>query len=135
MFTFKGIDAVDANFFFSNANAVSVDNSHGPSDFFRTAIREYYTTPNDIDNSHPDILMLMNTIEEIYRLTAARNHYRWAIANIVVAAICVALAAYQFVIGGLAAGVVVVIVSLLAVFKASDHERKAKLIRGQVNAN
>ena len=71
----------------------------------------------------------MSTLEEIHRLTAARNHYRWAIANIVVAAICVAFAAYQFVIGGVVAGLAVVIVSFLAVFKASDHERRAKSLR------
>lgn len=70
--------------------------------------------------------MPMNTIEEIYRLTAARNHYRWAIANIIVAALCLVLAAYQFANGGLVGGFTVILVSLLAVFKATDHERKAR---------
>jgi hypothetical protein len=72
----------------------------------------------------------MNTLQEIYRLTAARGHYRWAIANRVMAAICVVFAAYHFVHGGLIVGFTIILVSCVAVLNAADHERKAKSLRG-----
>ena len=71
----------------------------------------------------------MNTMEEITRLTAIRNHFRLALANLVVAGICVALAGYQFLRGGVLAGAIIIAVSLLAVFAANTHERRARQIR------
>ena len=77
----------------------------------------------------PAILDKMNTMEEITRLTAIRNHFRLALANLIVAGICVALSGYQFLRGGILAGAIIVAVSLLAVFAANTHERRARQIR------
>ena len=81
------------------------------------------------------ILLHMNTLEEINRLTAARNHYRLALANLIVAGICVALAGYQFLHGGLVGGFIILAVSTIAVFAARTHEQRARQIRGQVNVD
>ena len=81
------------------------------------------------------MLGTMNTIEEIGQLTAIRNHFRLALANLVVAGICVALAGYQFLRGGILAGGIIIAASLLAVFAANTHERRARQIREQVNVD
>lgn len=128
--TFECIDAIESNFLFSYADIVSIDDLYRPDYFFRTAIWKYYTRKDGKENSHPDILRPMNTLQEIYRLTAARGHYRWAIANRVVATICVVFAAYLFVHGGSIGGFAIILVSCVAVLNAVDHERKAKSLKG-----
>ena len=72
----------------------------------------------------------MNTLEEIDRLTKAHNQYRWALANLAVAAICVTCAAYVFYSGHLLAGFIVVLVSFLVVLNVNSHERKARHLKG-----
>ena len=47
----------------------------------------------------PIIIRRMDPDEKLKLLTSASNQFRWALAKIIVAAICLALAAYQFVIG------------------------------------
>ena len=81
------------------------------------------------------MLGTMNTIEEIGQLTAIRNHFRLALANLVVAGICVALAGYQFLRGGVVAGALIMTVTTIPIFAARIHERRARDIRGQIDVS
>lgn len=74
----------------------------------------------------------MNAQDKRERLTAVKNHNRLTVANLIVAGICVALAGYQFLQGGLLAGTVITVASSFAVFAANTHARKAKEMKEQV---
>lgn len=57
-------------------------------------------------------------------LNKARNQYRWAIANIVTAALYLLPATYCFMNDYIVAGLLTLAVSLAAVWKADAHKRR-----------
>ena len=67
--------------------------------------------------------------DELEKIDAARTQFRWALANIVVAALCLIPATYCFLTGKIMAGTIIILVSFLAVLNANHHERKGKRLR------
>ena len=57
------------------------------------------------------------------------RQYRWGLANIVVALICVAISGSLFVMGYLKGGVIVIAISGLAFFNAVTHDKKGNSLR------
>lgn len=57
-------------------------------------------------------------------LTKARTQYRWAIANIIMAGVCVVIALGAFAVGSPVAGVLVIVVSFALVVNADAHRRR-----------
>ena len=60
---------------------------------------------------------------------AKRLEYHWVLANLTVAALCLIPATYCSFTGRLFAGIIIILVSFLAVLNADHHERKAKRLR------
>lgn len=58
----------------------------------------------------------------LHELNRARIQYRWAIANIVVAALCLFPATYCFMNGYVMAGLLTLAVSLAAAWNANAHK-------------
>jgi hypothetical protein len=63
--------------------------------------------------------------KQLERHNESIHQYRWGLANIAVALICVAISGNLFVIGYIKGGLIVVATSGLAFFNATTH-RKAK---------
>ena len=71
----------------------------------------------------------MQPDNELELLNESARHYRWSLANIVVALICVAIAGSLFVMGHIKGGFVVIAISGLAVFNATTHRKKGDSLR------
>ncbi len=65
------------------------------------------------------------------RFDAATTQYRWAIANIVLAAVCAALGAIALVFGYVIAGLLVLVVSGVLAWNSDAHKRRGDRIRGR----
>ena len=64
------------------------------------------------------------SLKQLQRVERARVQYRWAIANIVVAALCLFPATYCFMDGYVLAGLLTLAVSLAAVWNADAHKKR-----------
>ena len=60
-------------------------------------------------------------------IAEAQAQFRWAIANIVIALLCVALAALTFVAGYIVAGLLMLIVSVPLVVNADSHKKRGDI--------
>jgi len=69
------------------------------------------------------------------QLTKARNQFRWALANLTVATICLVSATLQFFAGNLIAGLLIIFVSFLAVVNANHHQRCGARLRRDTSDN
>ena len=68
-------------------------------------------------------------------LAEARTQYHWAIANIAFALLCVVLAAGAFMYGYVAAGLLVLVVSVALVVNAALHKKRGDLFASEVKRN
>lgn len=75
----------------------------------------------------------MNNQTQLDRLNRSRNQLLWALANLTVAGICLAFAAWLFLHGKLVAGLVVIVVSYLAVANADFHQRRSARLKGKIS--
>ena len=70
----------------------------------------------------------MGSDNQLEQLNEARTQYHWAIANIGLALLCVALAGGAFMYGYVVAGLLVLVVSVALVVNADSHRKRRNII-------